>query len=98
MSDDAAILEVFQQEAREILENVEADIVQLEQSSSPETINSLFRGFHTLKGSSGIAGLHEVSSFTHHIETLLDSIRSGSLVLNADLVDCILESVDLVRL
>ncbi len=98
MSDEAAILEIFQQEAREILENIEADIVQLEQSSSPETINSLFRGFHTLKGSSGIAGLHEVSSFTHHIETLLDAIRSGSQVLNADLVDCILESVDLVRL
>jgi len=98
MSDDAAILEVFQQEAREILENIEADIVLLEEAYSPDTINSLFRGFHTLKGSSGIAGLPEVSSFTHHIETLLDSIRSSELELSAEIVDCILGSVDLVRL
>ncbi len=94
---EPSLLEVFQAEAKEIIENVEADLVNLEENISTETLNTLFRYFHTLKGSSGIAGLTEVSDFTHHIESILDKVRTGDLKVSPELIDLILGSVDWVK-
>ncbi|MDA3900769.1 MAG: chemotaxis protein CheA [Spirochaetes bacterium] len=94
---DQIILEVFHNEAREIIENIESELVSLEESYDHEKVNSLFRYFHTLKGSSGIAGLTEVSEFTHEIESLLDRVRSEEIEVTSRLIDTILASVDLVK-
>ncbi|HDP79261.1 MAG TPA: hypothetical protein ENN21_00295, partial [Spirochaetes bacterium] len=68
MSENTSIREVFIKEAREILENLESDIVRLEERWDPETINGIFRHVHTLKGSSGIAGFNGIYEFTHRLE------------------------------
>ncbi|HRX15033.1 MAG TPA: chemotaxis protein CheA [Spirochaetota bacterium] len=94
---DQAILEVFHNEAREIIENIETELVSLEESYDSEKVNTLFRYFHTLKGSSGIAGLMEVSEFTHEIESLLDRVRSEEIQVTPSLIDTVLASVDLVK-
>lgn len=97
MQTDPEILEVFQTEARDVIGTIESDLVLLEESESEETVNSLFRSFHTLKGSSGIAGLTEVSGFTHELETLLDKVRSGEATVTSSMIDILLASVDLLR-
>ena len=57
---DAALTEVFMNESKEIISNLEPDIVTLEENrKDQEIINRIFRYFHTLKGSSGIAGFDE---------------------------------------
>jgi len=95
---DAEILAVFIDEAREIIQNLESDIVKLEEdSSNEETINQVFRYFHTLKGSSGIAGVTSVYEFTHRLENLLDDVRGGDLAVTDKLIDLILDSIDWVK-
>jgi len=94
---DQKIIDVFRTEVREILANIEEDLVALEDNPDTETINRLFRYYHTLKGSSGIAGLDTVSEFTHHLENLLDLVRSGSLAVSCELVDLLLESSDWIN-
>ncbi|PKL38013.1 MAG: chemotaxis protein CheA [Spirochaetae bacterium HGW-Spirochaetae-1] len=92
------ILNVFMGEAREIITNLESDIVNLEENPRDETIiNGVFRSFHTLKGSSGIVGLTGVYEFTHRVESLIDEVRSGKLSINDALIDVVLESIDWVK-
>ena len=90
--------EIFTGEAEEILQNLEPDIVRLEDGSEPEVINRIFRGVHTLKGSSGMAGFNEVSQFTHKLENLIDKVRSGNLAVDESLVDILLNSMDWIKM
>ena len=95
---DSGIIDVFMQEAREILENIEPDLVQLEEHGGDrETLNRIFRYFHTLKGSSGIAGMSEVQELCHGLENLLDDVRYDRLAVSDGLVDLIFESIDWIR-
>ncbi len=91
------VREVFLEEAKEIIANLETDIVSLEEGDS-EIIHNIFRYVHTLKGSSGIAGYDDLSEFTHKLESLLDRVRSGELEVTDTLVDLMLNSIDFVKL
>jgi len=92
------ILDVFISEAREIFEKLESDIVQLEENSEDsEIINRIFRYIHTLKGSSGIAGLMTVYEFSHSLENLLDDVRSGTIKVTDLMIDLILDSTDWIK-
>ena len=90
--------EIFTGEAEEILQSLEPDIVRLEDGRDPEVINRIFRGVHTLKGSSGMAGFNEISQFTHKLENLIDKVRSGNLAVDESLVDILLNSMDWIRM
>jgi two-component system chemotaxis sensor kinase CheA len=94
---DPELAEVFRAEASEIIENIERDLVVLEEHADVDTVNQLFRCFHTMKGSSGIAGLDNVSEFTHKLENLLDNIRSNKMKADREIIDLLLESVDWIR-
>ncbi len=94
---EATIVEVFREEAREILQNLEVDLIALEEGAEPDVVNRLFRAFHTLKGSSGIAGFDSVSEFTHSVESRLDKVRSGNEKISPALIDMLLLSLDWVK-
>ncbi len=92
------IRSIFKTEAKEIIENLESDVVRLEESSEDEKIiNRIFRYFHTLKGSSGIAGLTHVYEFSHLLENLLDDVRSGHVEVTDSLIDLIFDSIDWMK-
>jgi two-component system chemotaxis sensor kinase CheA len=94
---DPALLEIFQGEAREVLQHIEEELIQLEEmqgQDSSEIVGRLFRYYHTLKGSSGIVGLTNIYEFTHKIENLLDLVRSGELEVSTELIDLLLKSLD----
>lgn len=93
-----SLKEIFRNEAQEILQNLEPDIIKLEEGSDPEVINRIFRYIHTIKGSSGMAGMNEVSQFTHNLENLMDTVRSGKLQVNEKLIDILLNGLDWLRL
>ena len=95
---ETGITEVFLNEAKEILINLESDIVTLEERSEDEDIiNQIFRYFHTLKGSSGIAGFTKIYEFTHNLENLFDKVRSGEKSVTADIIDLLLKSLDWIQ-
>ncbi len=85
----------FYQEARDILDKVNDDILKAEADpENQEILNSIFRGIHTIKGSAGVFDMDDVSQFTHHLEGILNALREGRLVLAADLVDVVLAGSD----
>src|SRR5271157_2349832 len=92
------IKEIFLNEAKEILSNVESDLVLLEEGGDTDLLNRIFRSAHTLKGSSAIAGYAEVSGFMHGLESVLERLRTGELAADEQLTDLLLKSFDWVRL
>jgi two-component system, chemotaxis family, sensor kinase CheA len=62
-----------------------------------ETINTIFRAAHSIKGGAGTFGFLEISQFTHSVETLLDEMRNGMRAVTPDAVQVLLQSVDVIR-
>jgi len=90
--------ETFIQEAEDLLAEIEACALQLQEDfSSTETIHRLFRAFHTIKGSGSMFGFDAVASFTHHVETLLDQVREGQVPVSEELCSIIMESGDQIK-
>ena len=93
----AEALPAFISEAHEQLEAIEQLLLQLEERPDDrELLDALFRCAHTVKGSAGIFGLDKVVAFTHHVETLLDKMREGTVALGPDLSTLLLECKDQV--
>ena len=93
--EDIQILGDFVVESIENLETIEVKLVDLEENpGDQETINAIFRPFHTIKGVSGFLNLKRINRLSHSTENLLDSARQGELKINDAVVDTILTSVD----
>ena len=74
---------LFFEEARDMLAQIEQCVLELEEKPNDvEELNALFRCAHTIKGSAGLFGLNAVVGFTHHVETLLDELRNGTMQLD----------------
>jgi two-component system, chemotaxis family, sensor kinase CheA len=87
--------EVFINEAKELLLEIEDAILKLEEDTTDiEAINSLFRAMHTIKGSGAMFGFDDIADFTHHVETLMDQVRSGKVLVTQELISLILQSHD----
>src|ERR1700682_1881100 len=68
----------FFDEAREHLESIEEQAMALGSGTrGPETLNSIFRAAHSIKGGSGTFGFTQLSEATHEMETLFDRLRKG---------------------
>ncbi|MCP4725035.1 MAG: chemotaxis protein CheA [bacterium] len=91
------IKEIFKTEAEEIMQHLETEIVNLEEQDDPETINTIFRYVHTIKGSSGIAGFTGIAEFTHKLENLLDAVRNNEVQIGESLIDIMLDSMDWIK-
>lgn len=88
---------IYQQEAAEQLSLVEEIIMELEAAPGDrEMLNRLFRVFHTIKGSGSMFGFEEIARFTHHIESILDELRQGSLAFDRSLADLTLAAKDCI--
>jgi two-component system chemotaxis sensor kinase CheA len=90
-------IDTFLQEAEDLLAEIDEAALALSEGETSEIINRIFRAFHTIKGSSGMCGLTAVADFTHHIETLLDKVRSGEIASTPELADLVLAGRDQVR-
>jgi two-component system chemotaxis sensor kinase CheA len=94
----AQAMPAFISEAAEQIEAIETLLLELEeQPDNRELLDSLFRCAHTVKGSAGIFGLSRVVEFTHHVETLLDKMRDGELVLNPEINTLLLQCNDQIK-
>lgn len=99
LAQDPQLIQDFLLEAREHLGNIEARLLEVEQeASTPETINSTFRSFHTIKGLAGFLDFSVIQEVSHEVETLLDRARSGQLGLTPERVDVVLAAGDYVGL
>jgi len=86
---------LFAREADARLTNLGKVLLELEETGNdPALIDSIFRDFHTLKGSSAVAGLDEVSRLAHDLEEQVDDLRAGRRSPTSELIDNLLAGVD----
>jgi two-component system, chemotaxis family, sensor kinase CheA len=96
MSMDLA-LQTFMVESAELLQEMEDALLGIADSSDQlESVNSIFRAAHTIKGSAGLFGLDRLVSFTHVAESILNNVRAGKTALDDDLVGLMLECKDCI--
>lgn len=92
------ILDSFLIETKEILEKLDQDLLQIEQApDDKELINTVFRAFHTVKGTSGFLGFDQMMEITHKCEDVLNKIRKGELHITSPLMDVIFASYDIMK-
>lgn len=92
------IIEDFKIEAGELLDGLNQDLLQLEQTpDNLELLNQIFRPVHTIKGNASFLGFEKLAHFTHQLENLLDKLRSGDQQATPEIIDLILASVDMMK-
>src|SRR5438105_12060260 len=92
---DDRFLSMFFEEARELLQALEAGLMDLEAKQEDRAhLDRTFRAAHTLKGAAGMVGLGPIAEFTHGVEAVLDRIRSGTLAVRPAIISALLEARD----
>lgn len=96
-SETQEIIDYFLTESRESVAEVEPLLIELESEGGQpdrDTIDMIFRLFHSMKGSAGFLEFGHVEAVTHHAETLLDNVRNGKCAFTADVVDLLCRALD----
>lgn len=92
-----AIKVTFFQECDELLADLEAKLMLLEQGQTDlETINAVFRAVHSVKGGAGAFGLEALVRFAHVFETLMDELRSGRKPCDTITIKTLLRASDVL--
>ena len=98
MDNNDDILAEFIIEAREILDQLDLDFVQLEETpDDKKLVGNIFRAMHTLKGSSGFFAFKRLEKVSHAGESLLGKIRDGHLALDTQKTSTLLMALDALR-
>lgn len=94
---DEEILQDFLVEATELLDQLNEQLVDLENSpDDTDLLNAIFRGFHTIKGGAGFLGVVPLIEICHRAENVFDKIRNHDVAYDADAADVILRAFDKV--
>jgi two-component system chemotaxis sensor kinase CheA len=92
------ILVAFTEEAHELLDAMESDLLRLEGGErNPEIINAIFRAAHTIKGDAGIVDLSHIEKIAHLLEDYLVKLRSGEIEVSPPLVSLLLQGCDQIK-
>jgi two-component system, chemotaxis family, sensor kinase CheA len=91
------IHKTFFEESFEGLDVMESSLLNLDVNADRDTIATIFRAAHSIKGGAATFGFSEVANFTHGVETLLDEMREGVRPVTPDAVQLLLQSVDGLR-
>lgn len=90
--------EIFRQEARELVEQLEHGLLDLGQTPEDrDLVDSVFRALHTIKGSGAMFGFTDVADFVHEFETAFDRVRKGDAIATGPLITVALRGKDHVQ-
>lgn len=89
--------ELFLSESQEYLSSVSRHLVKLEENPSDlESLNEIFRCMHTFKGISATMGFEKLTQLSHHMEDLLDELRSQRKKVTTEIIDTLFGCLDLL--
>ena len=87
------MLKDFVVEAMDLAVNVEEHLLRLERDpDNKETLNAVFRSFHTIKGGAGFMGLPALVAACHLTENLFDALRTGAAPVTPLAIEAALEA------
>jgi two-component system chemotaxis sensor kinase CheA len=94
---DAETQAIFQQEAEELVESLQAGLLGLDRTPEDmELVGSVFRDLHTLKGTGAMFGFDRLAKFVHDFEAAFDRVRSGEAQVTPGLIEVALRAYDLI--
>ena len=89
------ILDTFFEETEELLESLAEGLESMQGAEfDKETVNSVFRAVHSIKGGAGAFKLTDLVSFAHSFETVMDAVRSETLALTPQIMHTLMRSAD----
>ena len=91
-------LQIFIAEGEELLQDMEDTLLVLENNSDDETLNTIFRAAHTIKGSAGLFGLNYIVEFTHVVENVLDDMRNCLIPTSSELITVLMRCKDFIAI
>lgn len=95
---DEEFIQSFVEEAKAHIEIIENELMQMDfEAIDMESINTIFRSVHTIKGTSGFFDFKAIVSLSHALENLFNEMRSGTVVLTNSMVDVLLKANDCLR-
>ena len=98
MDEMAEVIQEFIVESNENLDRLDNDLIALEEDpTNKETMGSIFRTIHTIKGTCGFLGFGKLEKVSHVGENLLSKLRDGELQLNDERTTALLKMVDAIR-
>ncbi|CAH0231160.1 Chemotaxis protein CheA [Massilia sp. Bi118] len=87
------MLKDFVIEALDLATNVEEHLLRLERDpDNKETLNAVFRSFHTIKGGAGFMGLPALVTACHLTENLFDALRTGAAPVTPSAIEASLQA------
>ena len=87
------MLNEFVVEALDLATNVEEHLLSLERNPGDmNTLNAVFRSFHTIKGGAGFMNLTAMVSACHLTENLFDALRTGQVAVTPEAIEAALEA------
>jgi two-component system, chemotaxis family, sensor kinase CheA len=95
---DLDLIREFITESLDYIEGAEAALLTMEvDPDNQEAVNSVFRAFHTIKGTSGFMGLTRVSELAHRAESILSRVRDRQIQCTGIYADLTLRSIDMLK-
>jgi len=87
------MLKDFVVEAMDLAVNVEEHLLRLERDpNNKETLNAVFRSFHTIKGGAGFMNLTALVAACHLTENLFDALRNGAAPVTPIAIEAALQA------
>jgi chemotaxis family two-component system sensor histidine kinase/response regulator PixL len=88
----------FIQEAPELLQVIETELLTLRQERSTAKIHSMMRAAHSIKGGAASVGLEPIKLLAHRLEDIFRALHHEDLDIDAALENGLLQSYDCLRL
>ncbi len=93
--DVSQYLEIFLDETKEHLQNLNTQILDLEANpENMDTINEIFRAAHSLKGMAGTMGYKRMQTLTHDMENVFSEVRNGNIKVQPEMIDVLFQCLD----
>lgn len=93
--DVSQYLEIFLDETKEHLQNLNTRILELEADpEATDTINEIFRAAHSLKGMAGTMGYKRMQTLTHDMENVFSEVRNGNIKVQPEMIDVLFRCLD----
>jgi len=88
---------MFVEETTYLLQRLQRGLHDPQAFAKPEAVHSLFRAAHTIRGNAALIGATEYARLTRVIERVLEGVRDKAIAPDADVVDSLVQSVDVLR-
>ena len=97
MSGLEELKQTFFEECDELLTTLESELEVVQNGDqTDDTVNSIFRAVHSIKGGAGAFGFETLVEFSHTFETLLDEMRNGNHSATDTTVEVLFQANDIL--